>query len=148
VSVVALRHKGDYKAIGATFERLCTWAAGKNLCDASTRIFGIYHADPASKPAAELTSDACVSVARGFTPEAPYTVTQTPCGRCAVMIHTGPYSELHHAYSWLYNEWLPTSGEEPGDQPPFEEYLQPGVHCDAVEATLIFATFKTGTGCA
>jgi AraC family transcriptional regulator len=123
VPVVALRHTGDYMAIGGTFERLCTWAAGRNLCDGNTRTFGIYYDDPASKPAAELTADACVSIAEGFKPEAPYIVTRTPGGRCAQLIHTGPYSELHRAYTWLYNEWLPKSGEEPGEQAPFEEYL-------------------------
>jgi AraC family transcriptional regulator len=121
--VVALRHHGDYMAIGGTFERLSTWAAGKGLLNAGARSFGIYYDDPASKPVAELKSDACVTVPEDFKPEAPYTVTTTPGGRCAQMIFTGPYSELHKAYNWLYHEWLPKSGEEPGDQPPFEEYL-------------------------
>lgn len=120
---VALRHRGDYMDIGSTFERLGAWAAGKNLCDASSRSFGIYYDDPDSKPAADLTADACMTLTQAFKPEAPYTVTQTPGGRCAQMIHVGPYSELHDAYRWLYNEWLAKSGEEPGDQPPFEEYL-------------------------
>lgn len=93
------------------------------LLEREARGFGIYYDDPASKPAAEPRSDACLTVPEGFKPGAPYTVTQTPGGRCAQMIHTGPYAELHHAYNWLYHEWLPKSGEEPGDQPPFEEYL-------------------------
>lgn len=121
--VVALRHHGDYMEIGGTFERLATWAAGKGLIEGEARSFGIYYDDPASKPAAALRSDACLTVAESFQPEAPYSATQTPGGRCAQLIHTGPYAELHHAYTWLYHEWLPKSGEEPGDQPPFEEYL-------------------------
>lgn len=121
--VVALRHHGDYMQIGGTFERLAIWAAGKGLVEQHARSFGIYYDDPASKPAAELRADACLTVPDNFKPDAPYTLTQTPGGRCAQMIHTGPYAELHHAYNWLYHEWLPTSGEEPGDQPPFEEYL-------------------------
>jgi AraC family transcriptional regulator len=121
--VVALRHAGDYMNIGNTFERLGTWAMGKNLCNDQTRSFGIYYDDPDSMPVDQLKSDACITVAQAFSPEAPYTVTQTPGGRCAQLIHTGPYSELHHAYRWLYTEWLPKSGEEPADQPPFEEYL-------------------------
>jgi AraC family transcriptional regulator len=121
--VVALRHLGDYMNIGNTFERLGTWAAGKNLCDGQTRSFGIYYDDPDSMPVDNLKSDACMTITQAFTPEAPYTVTQTPGGRCAQLLHTGPYSELHDAYRWLYTEWLPKSGEEPGDQAPFEEYL-------------------------
>ena len=37
-------------------------------------------------------------------------------GRYAVLLHVGPYAELHRAYTWLYREWLPTSGEEPSDR--------------------------------
>lgn len=121
--VVALRHKGDYTLIGGTFDQLCAWAAGKGLLNGPARSFGIYYDDPESKPVAELLSDACLTVPAGFKPEAPFAVTQTPGGRCALMIHIGPYAELHKAYTWLYTEWLPKSGEEPGDQPPFEEYL-------------------------
>lgn len=98
-------------------------AIDKGLLGREARSFGIYYDDPASKPAAELRSDACLTVSEGFKPDAPYTVTQTPGGRCAQLIHTGPYAELNHAYNWLYHAWLPKSGEEPGDQPPFEEYL-------------------------
>lgn len=121
--VVALRHKGDYTQIGGTFDKLCAWAAGQGLLNGAVRSFGIYYDDPDIKPASELCSDACLAVPQGVKPEAPYTVTRTPEGRCAEMIHTGPYAELHKAYTWLYTVWLPKSGEEPCDQPPFEEYL-------------------------
>jgi AraC family transcriptional regulator len=44
-------------------------------------------------------------------------------GRHACIVHKGPYAELENAYRWLYHLWLPHSGEEPGDQPVVEEYL-------------------------
>ena len=44
-------------------------------------------------------------------------------GRHAVLVHKGPYAELHKAYNWLFGTWLPASGEEPADRPCFEEYL-------------------------
>ena len=123
VRVAALRHQGDYVAIGPTFERLGSWAFGKGLMNGPVRCFGIYYDDPRSKPAAELVADACVSIPADFQPEAPFAVRHTPGGRCAELLHVGPYSELHQAYTWLYCEWLPKSGEEPGDQPAFEENL-------------------------
>ena len=44
-------------------------------------------------------------------------------GRYVVLVHTGPYAELERPYRWLFGEWLPASGEEAADAPPFEEYL-------------------------
>ncbi|QJR09797.1 DNA gyrase inhibitor [Usitatibacter rugosus] len=121
--VAAMEYRGDYTQIGPTFERLSIWAAGKGLMGPDTRMFGIYYDDPASMPTAQLRADACVTVPEGFKGEGAVKVEETPSGKCAVIVHTGPYSELHRAYDWLYREWLPKSGEAPGDQPCFEEYL-------------------------
>ena len=126
VRVVALPHVGSYNSIGDSFQKLTAWAIGRNLFVAETRMYGIYYDDPDSKPASELQSNACISVPESFTlaaQDAPFHITQTSSGRCARMVFTGPYAELHTAYSWLYCVWLPSSGEEPGTQPPIEEYL-------------------------
>ncbi|TAG25341.1 MAG: AraC family transcriptional regulator [Burkholderiales bacterium] len=126
VRVAALPHSGSYNSIGDSFQRLTAWAIGRNLFGAETRMYGIYYDDPDSKPVHELRSDACISVPESFAlnaQDAPFHITQTSSGRCARMVFTGPYAELHTAYSWLYYVWLPASGEEPGTQPPIEEYL-------------------------
>lgn len=123
--VVALRHEGDYMNIGNAFDRLSIWAAGHELMDAGVRYFAIYYDDPAAKPANELTSDACLTIAEGVPVPVPkeYRVLHTPGGRCAMLVYKGPYSNLEKPYKWLFGEWLPTSGEEPDNQPAFEEYL-------------------------
>jgi AraC family transcriptional regulator len=121
--VACMAHRGDYNQIGRAFERLTVWAAGKNLLGPTTKMYGIYYDDPASKPLDELQSHACVTVPAGFKADGDITVKETPAGKVATIIHTGPYSELHIAYDWIYCEWLPKSGEAPGDQPCFEEYL-------------------------
>ena len=121
--VVCLEHRGEYTEIGRAFERLAVWAAGKNLLGPDSKSFGIYYDDPSSMPAKDLRSDACLTVPADFKAEGEHKIKQTPGGRCAVLIHTGPYSELHRAYDWVYCEWLPKSGEAPGEQPCFEEYL-------------------------
>ncbi|NJO13791.1 MAG: helix-turn-helix domain-containing protein [Rhizobiales bacterium] len=126
VRVVSLPHAGSFNSIGDSFQKLTAWAVGRNLFGADTRMYGIYYDDPDSKPVHELRSDACISVPEGFNlseQDAPFHITHTSAGRCARMVFTGPYAELHTAYSWLYHVWLPTSGEEPGEQPPIEEYL-------------------------
>lgn len=123
--ILALRHHGEYMHIGNAFERLNIWAAGQGLLDDKVRWFGIYHDDPAATPADKLTSDACLAIPDDFKlqPPAEYRITQTPGGRCAMLVYKGPYSDLEKPYRWLYGEWLPNSNEEPADQPCFEEYL-------------------------
>ena len=123
IRVVALRHEGDYMNIGNAFGRLSIWATGQGLMDAGVRCFGIYYDDPAAKPANALTSDACLTIANGVPVPKEYRVLHTPGARCAMLVFKGPYSNLEKPYKWLFGEWLPTSGEEPDDQPAFEEYL-------------------------
>jgi AraC family transcriptional regulator len=123
VELVALRLEGDYERIGATFERLNALATGRGWVGPATRYFGVYYHDPAGTPAADLRSDACLTAPPGFAGEGELRPLTLSGGRHAVLLHVGPYAELHRAYTWLYREWLPPSGEEPANRPCVEEYL-------------------------
>lgn len=46
-----------------------------------------------------------------------------PGGRWAVFLHVGPYDTLWQTWQAAYREWLPTSGHEPRDAAPFEDYV-------------------------
>ncbi|MGL4636815.1 MAG: AraC family transcriptional regulator [Beijerinckiaceae bacterium] len=121
--LAGLAHKGDYNAIGTTFDRVSAMAAAKGLFTADTRMFGVYFDDPDSVPLSALRSFAGVSVAANYQPDGDMKLQDIPGGVSASLLHKGPYAELHKAYSYLYKEWLPQSGREPADNPPFEEYL-------------------------
>ena len=123
VDLVALRLEGDYERIGATFERLNALATARGWVGPATRYFGVYYGDPAGTPAADLRSDACLTAPPGFTGEGDLRPLAIAGGRHAVLLHVGPYAELHRAYTWLYREWLPTSGALPANRPCVEEYL-------------------------
>lgn len=41
-------------------------------------------------------------------------------GRCAVFTHIGPYTTLNQAWTGIYRDWLPGSGESLRDAPPME----------------------------
>lgn len=124
--LAALRHRGHYLEIGPVFERLYAWAGPRGLMGAKTRGIGIYYDDTQSTPPTDWRSDACISVGSEVTqstePGAPR-IIDLAGGRHAVLLHKGPYAELHKAYNWLFGTWLPKSGEEPADRPCFEEYL-------------------------
>ncbi len=123
VRVAALEHRGDYQQIGHSFEKVAAWAAGKGFLRDDIRSFGIYYDDPMSKPKNELVSEACVEAPETVVGEGNVRVLKTPGGKCAVFEFTGPYSDLEKPWRWLYDTWLPQSGEEPRDAPPYEEYL-------------------------
>lgn len=123
IRVAALAHRGDYQAIGATFERLAALAAGQGLFEPGSRSFGIYYDDVAAVPRNALRSDACLTVPEGLVPSGELRPLEIRGGRYAVTLHVGPYAELEHKYKWLYGTWLAQSGEEPADAPCVEEYL-------------------------
>jgi AraC family transcriptional regulator len=121
--LAALHHRGAYGRIGTVFDRLSAWAAARGLIGPGTRWIALYHDDPSSVPETALRSEACLTVPPGAEPADGVHMLDLPPSRVAVLVFKGPYAELEGAYTWLYREWLPSSGEEPADQPPREDYL-------------------------
>ena len=89
----------------------------------TTRVFGVFHDDPAAVPTANLRATACITVDDDWRPSGELVEERLGGGRYARTVHTGSYAELKSAYDWLYRNWLPTSHEEPRNQPCIEEYL-------------------------
>lgn len=124
VNLLTYEHRGDYMQIGQVFEKLFIDASTQGLITETTRSIGLYYDDPKSVPIDQLRSFAGISIEE--TPDLtdsalkPYPI---PSGRCATVIHKGSYAELEKPYDWLFGHWLPQSGEEAADFPPFEEYL-------------------------
>jgi AraC family transcriptional regulator len=121
--LAALPHRGDYQAIDHSFERLVTWAIGKGLPLTKARMIGIYYDDPESTPLKELRAHACLEVGPAGKADGDVEIVEMKETRIASLIHRGPYAELPRAYARLYKSWLPGSGEQPGAEPCFEEYL-------------------------
>jgi len=123
VRLAGLAHLGDYQAIGGTFERLLAWAVPQGLVSPHTRSFGVFYDDPDTTPAPSLRAFAGVDVASDFVPPEGVQTVELAAGPVALLRHQGPYADLETAYRHLYGVWLPQSGREPADRPPFEEYL-------------------------
>lgn len=121
--LAALSHQGAYPEIGRTFQSLYAMIGARGLFGQITEGVAVFHDDPGAKPAAELHSHAGVTLKDGVAvPEGlePYEI---PGGRAAVALFKGPYSGLPAAYDHLYCTWLPGSGEELGNHPSYEVYL-------------------------
>jgi len=123
--LIGYEHQGDYMEIGQAFEKLFMFAGTHGLVTKQTRSFGIYYNDPGSVDKSELRSHACltVDVPLKDTPEGQPEFLEIPAGKCATILFKGPYAELEKPYDWFFGEWLPQSGMEAANFPPFEEYL-------------------------
>ncbi|MEJ1161677.1 AraC family transcriptional regulator [Prosthecomicrobium sp. N25] len=119
----AVRHRGPYGEIGRAFDRLLAWAGARGLIGPATRCLAIGYDDPGSVPPEDLRSAACLVVGPGVAPEGEVEILTVAGGLHAVHVHHGPYEDLGTAYRRLYGEWLPSSGHQAADEPPFEEYL-------------------------
>ncbi|MDO3380984.1 AraC family transcriptional regulator [Gilvimarinus algae] len=122
VSLAGLPHQGDYLDIGQTFEKLFALASSHSLLGPDTRSIGIYYDDPGSEDKSQLRALAGISTTGDDLPTG-FTCAAVGGGECAVLTFTGPYSDLEQVYEWLYGSWLPHSGREARNEPPFEEYL-------------------------
>jgi AraC family transcriptional regulator len=121
--LAALPHRGPYPGIGAAFEMLGATLAARGLYGRVGRMVGVYYDDPAAVAPGDLRSHAGVEVGPELAIDAPLEAVALPAGRHAVLTFTGPYAGLPAAYDQLYGVWLPASGEQPADSPPFEVYL-------------------------
>jgi AraC family transcriptional regulator len=126
VRLIGYPHQGDYMEIGRAFEKLAVYAASHQLLDETTRSFGLYYDDPKSVNPKQLRAFASISLDKTQAAPADDTALQEkeiPGGTCASLVFKGPYAELETPYDWFFGQWLPQSGYEAADFPPFEEYL-------------------------
>jgi AraC family transcriptional regulator len=120
--VAFVRHLGPFETVGPAFQRLFSWAGPRGLFRPDTLILGICPDDPDVTPPDKLRFDCCLTVDESVQPQGEIGVQNVAGGEYAVATHRGPYSQLAEAYRWLYGVWLPASGRQPGDTPPFEVY--------------------------
>ncbi|MEL7114134.1 MAG: AraC family transcriptional regulator [Pseudomonadota bacterium] len=121
--LAAIPHRGAYTEIGKCFEQLGAMFTSRALWPHAQGMVGVYYDDPDAVAEADLQSQAGVVVDEAAPMDAPLEEVRLPEGRYAVMHYKGPYSGLAAAYRHLYGAWLPQSGEELGDHPPIEVYL-------------------------
>jgi AraC family transcriptional regulator len=125
IQLIGYKHKGDYMQIGQVFEKLFIDAGSQGIINDTTRSIGLYYDDPQSVKINELESIACISVTQPIDLKGELDSEQVviPAGKCATLLFKGSYAELEKPYDYLFGHWLPKSGLEAANFPPFEEYL-------------------------
>lgn len=120
--VAMMEHRGGPRRIGDTVRCFIDWRRANGLHPAKSSTFNIFHDDPDNTPPAQYRMSLCAGVPAPFTPEAgDVKIGTIPAGRCAVLRLTGSSDNLQPAFAYLYGEWLPESGQELRDFPPYAQ---------------------------
>jgi AraC family transcriptional regulator len=123
--VAVLEHRGDPARLGETIRRFIAWRKANAARPPASATYNILHADPHTTPPADFRLDLCAGVTGSVAHNSlGVRGDEIPPMRCAVLRHVGAESGLERAIEQLYREWLPESGEEPGDHPPFLQRIR------------------------
>jgi AraC family transcriptional regulator len=125
--VAAIEHFGAPALEHDSARKLIAWKLENRLLDPlKHRSYGVHHTDPRVTPPAEHHVDFCLSIEEDVCPN-PYGVINKviPACRCARARDIGSRSN-NKAAVYLYEKWLPQSGESLGDFPIFFHYVSVG----------------------
>ncbi|MBN2530784.1 MAG: AraC family transcriptional regulator [Deltaproteobacteria bacterium] len=133
MSVVYVRHVGAYKGDDALFGRLigklCDWAGPRGLIGANSPILMVYHDDPNITDDDKLRLDVCLRIDKEVDVSGDIGKTVIPGGKCAVGHFEISSDQFSDAWNAMMAGFLPQSGFQPDDRPPYELYAQdPGSH--------------------
>ena len=125
--VAAIEHLGPPALEHETVQKLISWKLENGLLDPSKyRSYGVHYTDPQTTPPHEHHVDFCLSIEEDVGPN-PYGIVNKviPGRRCARVRHLGSRKYIKSAV-YLYEQWLPQSGESLGDFPIFFHYVNVG----------------------
>ncbi|MBV4495999.1 AraC family transcriptional regulator [Pseudomonas sp. SWRI12] len=116
--VAIMEHRGDPAMIGTTIQRFIAWRRSVGLIPPISPTFNVFHTDPRATAPQNYRLDLCAGTDQPITPNGEaIKAGSIPAGRCAVLRVEGGADNLEPAALYLYRDWLPASGEEPGDFP-------------------------------
>jgi AraC family transcriptional regulator len=124
--VAAVEHRGPPQLESETAKRLVAWRQRNHLSRELHRSYGVHYTDPYTTAPADHRVDFCLSINFDVAPNAEGVINMViPRNRCALARHYG--SRAHNSAAvYLYQEWLPRSGESLGDFPAIFHYVNVG----------------------
>jgi AraC family transcriptional regulator len=127
VKVAALEHRGAPHLEHETIRRLVEWRMESGLAPGQGRSFGVHYNDPRRIAPADYRVDFCIEVQDNVAPNRHGVVTKhIPGGPCAMVRHLGSRANVSAAF-YLYDVWLPRSGERLREFPIFFHYVNVGL---------------------
>jgi AraC family transcriptional regulator len=134
-TVAGIRHLGPPSQEHDTARKLIAWKIEHRLMDqARYRMYGLHYTDPRTVDPARHQVDFCLSYDVPVAPNPQGIVAMTiPAMRCAVARDIG--SRLNNkAAQYLFDEWLPRSGEQVASLPLVFHYVNVGPNVQEHEA--------------
>ena len=123
--VAVLEHRGPPALVNDSAGKFIEWRKASGLSPVkSSMTFGIVYDNPDTTDPEQFRFDICGSVSEDV-PDNPHGIINKiiPCGRCAVVRHHGSHDRIGACAYYLYQDWLPKSGEELRDFPLYFHYL-------------------------
>jgi AraC family transcriptional regulator len=133
--VAAIDHIGPPWQEHDTARKLIAWKLEHRLLDQSKhRSYGLHHTDPRKVNPAEHRVEFCLSIDRAVGPN-PFGIYEKtiPSIRCALARDVGSRSN-NRAVLYLYEQWLPASGETRAEFPVIFHYVNVGPDVQEHEA--------------
>ncbi|HXC60875.1 MAG TPA: GyrI-like domain-containing protein [Steroidobacteraceae bacterium] len=133
--VAGISHVGPPALEHETARKLIAWKIERRLLDqARHRSYGLHYTDPRTVDPAAHRVDMCLSYEDPVEPNAQGIVPMLiPAMRCALARDVGSRLD-NKAAQYLYDEWLPRSGEQKADLPLVFHYVNVGPNVKAHEA--------------
>ena len=127
MNVAYVRHTGPYKGdenlFADLFNRLCTWAGPRDLlADPDLKMMSVYHDNPDVTEEKNLRVSVCMTVPESTEVSGEVGSMIIPGGKYAIGHFEINADQYEEAWNALYGNWLPSSGYQPDDRPPFELY--------------------------
>jgi AraC family transcriptional regulator len=125
--VASIEHHGSPALEYETVRKLIAWKLENRFIDQhKNRSYGLHHTDPRSTPPSKHRVDFCLSIEEDVGPNQHGIETRIiPSQRCARARDVGSRSD-NQAAAYLYETWLPQSGEKPSGAPMIFHYVNVG----------------------
>lgn len=148
LQAIYLRHAGSYEKLAKVFQdklhRLIEWAMGKQLIGKEgLKPFVIYHDNPEYTRNEHLRTSICLAVTGDVKEEDEIGKLMIPSGKYAIACFEIDASQYPQAWDYIYGQWLPASGYQPGQGYVFEMYMNdPRTHPEHKSIVHIYLPVK------
>lgn len=129
MTVAYVRHTGPYKGNDKLFAdlwaKLSKWAGPRGLMEQpDLKVLNIYHDDPEITDETNLRMSVCMTVPPETKVDGEIGKMEVAAGKYAMAHFEIGVEEFQAAWDYVYGQWLPKSGYQPGDGPCYELCLK------------------------
>lgn len=123
VCTLASQRGYESEAIYETWDKLIDWASNNGIKQDEQKRFAFAFDNPTVTPIDKCRYTASVVIGEDVKVKLPFSESEIPKGKYAVLYFKGSPEETIKAQLGIYSDWLPDSGFEPDNFPMLEHYL-------------------------